>query len=256
MQNVVHFVGAGPGDPELITLKAYNILKTADVVLFADSLVPEEILQYCPEKAETIRTSHLTLEEIVSLIKEKYHQGLKIVRLHSGDLSLYSAIHEQITLLAKEGIPCELVPGVSAYQAAAAKLGVELTIPSLVQTVILTRVSGQSSPIPPEEQLATLASHKATLCLHLAAKHVTHCQQELLQHYPPDTPVAICHRVGWPDEKIIIVPLTAMAQTTKEYGLTRHTLYIISPALQPYHNLNGHRSHLYHPLYRHQFRNS
>lgn len=252
----MYFLGAGPGNPELITLKAYKILKMADVVLLADSLVPNEILQYCSERAEIIPTSPLTLEEIVSLIKQKHHQGLKIARLHSGDLSLYSAVYEQITLLTKEGIFCELVPGISAYQAAAAKLGVELTVPYLVQTVILTRVAGTSSPMPPGEELATLASHRASLCLHLAAKHVTQCQQELLQHYPPDTPVAICHRVGWPDERIVIVPLTAMAQTTKEYGLTRHTLYIVSPALQQHDNINGHRSHLYHPQYGHRFRSS
>jgi precorrin-4/cobalt-precorrin-4 C11-methyltransferase len=253
MKSGVYFIGAGPGDPDLLTVKAYKILQQADVILYADSLVPKQILKDVKPNAQLIATSNQTLEKIISLMIEKVKEGLIVVRLQSGDLCLYSAIHEQIRQLARANIPFELIPGISAYQAAAAKISSELTIPELVQTIILTRVSGSASPVPKKEELKGLAAHQASLCLYLAARHVRKAQEDLLEHYPEDTPVAVCYRVGWEDEKILIVPLTQMAIATEQNNLIRTTMYIISPALKKLSDYEF-RSRLYHPDHSHLFR--
>ncbi|TVQ47572.1 MAG: precorrin-4 C(11)-methyltransferase [Gloeocapsa sp. DLM2.Bin57] len=250
----VYLIGAGSGDPELLTVKAQKIITQADVILYADSLVPKQILQDVRPDAELIATANLTLEKIIPLMIERYRADLAVVRLHSGDLTLYSAIHEQIQALVKADVPFELVPGISAFQAAAAQLGVELTIPDLVQTIILTRISGNASSVPPQEELASLAAHQASLCLYLAARHVETAQAKLLEHYPPDTPVAVCFRVGWPDEQIWVVPLTEMASLTRSEKLVRTTMYIISPALRTRQEQLETRSRLYHPEHTHIFR--
>lgn len=226
----VYIVGAGPGDPELLTVKAQRLLAEADVILFADSLVPAQVLAGVRADAELIRTSHKTLEDILPLMIERVRAGKSVVRLHSGDPSLYGAVQEQMQALVEANIPFEVVPGISAFQLAAARLRVELTVPALVQTIILTRISGRTA-VPAAEELATLAAHKASLCLYLSARHVDAAQAELLQHYPPTTPVAICFRLGWPDEQIWLVPLTQMAAVTQAQDLIRTTLYVISPAL-------------------------
>lgn len=249
LKPAVYIVGAGPGDPDLLTVKAQKLLKCADVILFADSLIPEEILQLCREDAEIIPSANRTLEEILPVMIDRVQQQKSVVRLHSGDPSLYSAIHEQMQLLIEANIPFEIIPGISAFQAAAAKLKVELTVPGLVQTIILTRISGRTQ-VPPTEELASLAAHQASLCLYLSASHVADAQTKLLQHYPADTPVAICYRVGWKDEKIMVVNLDKMASCTAESNLIRTTLYIVSSAL----NATSGRSHLYHPAHRHLFR--
>ncbi|MBE9205876.1 precorrin-4 C(11)-methyltransferase [Nostoc sp. LEGE 06077] len=250
LKPAVYIVGAGPGDPDLLTVKAQKLLSTADVILFADALIPEQILNICRQDAEIIPTAAKTLEEIVALMVELVRSQQKsLVRLHSGDPSLYSAVHEQMQLLAEADIPFEVVPGISAFQAAAAKLKVELTVPGLVQTIILTRISGRTE-VPATEELASLAAHQASLCLYLSARHIENAQAKLLEHYPDETPVAICFRIGWPDEKIRVVPLTQMAECTQQENLIRTTLYIISPALKAANE----RSHLYNPEYHHLFR--
>ncbi|MDJ0898362.1 MAG: precorrin-4 C(11)-methyltransferase [Xenococcus sp. MO_188.B8] len=251
IRSQVYIVGAGPGDPELLTVKAHKIISQAAVILYADSLVPKQILQNTRPDAELVKTGNKTLEEIVPLMIAKVKQGLSVVRLHSGDLTLYSAIAEQMRLLAEAEIPFELIPGISAFQAAAAKLQTELTIPELVQTIILTRISGQASNVPEAEDLASLAAHQSSLCLYLAARHVEKSQAKLLQHYPPDTPVAICYRVGWDDEKIWLVSLDKMAVVSQKNNLIRTTLYLISPALK---EVTATRSRLYHPEHSHLFR--
>ncbi len=253
MKPAVYFIGAGPGDPDLLTIKAYNILKNADVILYADSLVPKQILRDTKSTAKLIVTGNKTLETILPIMIEQVKAGKIVVRLQSGDLCLYSAIQEQMQLLGEADIPFELIPGISAYQAAAAKISTELTIPNLVQTIILTRVSGEASQMPEKEELASLASHRASLCLYLAARHIRKSQIELLEHYPGDTPVAICYRVGWEDEQITIVPLEKVAQTTEDYQFIRTVLYIISPALKELSDFNF-RSQLYHPQHNHLFR--
>lgn len=255
MPSKVYIIGAGSGDPELLTLKAHRILCRADVILYADSLVPKQILQDVRDDAELIRTGNKTLETIVPLMIDRVRKNLTVARLHSGDLTLYSAIAEQMKQLSDAEIPFELVPGISAFQAAAAKLSSELTVPELVQTIILTRVSGQASSVPDKEDLASLAAHQASLCLYLAARHIEKSQAKLLEHYPPDTPVAICFRVGWEDEKIWLVDLKDMASVSQENQLIRTTLYIISPALRQISNTKT-RSRLYHPEHSHLFRQS
>jgi precorrin-4/cobalt-precorrin-4 C11-methyltransferase len=247
----VYIVGAGPGDPELLTIKAQRILAQADVILFADSLVPPQILQGVRADAELIRTANKTLEEILPLMIDRVQKGQSVVRLQSGDPSLYSAIHEQMQALAAADVPFEVIPGISAFQAAAATLQVELTVPNLVQTIILTRISGRTD-VPPGEELSTLAAHQASLCLYLSARHVAAAQAQLLEHYPADTPVAICFRLGWPDQKIVVVSLAEITQATQEHDLIRTTLYVISPAL----NAGVARSRLYDPTHDHLFRPS
>jgi len=249
LKPAVYIVGAGPGDPDLLTIRAQKLIENADVVLFADSLVPSQILELCRQDAQIIRTASKTLEEIVPMMVDIVRDRKSVVRLHSGDPSLYSAIHEQMQLLAQAQIPFEVVPGISAFQAAAAKLNVELTVPGLVQTIILTRISGRTQ-VPPTEELASLAAHQASLCLYLSARHVEESQAKLLEHYPPETPVAICFRVGWHDEKILVVSLNQIAEYTHKEKLIRTTLYIISPALGE----ATARSRLYHPEHSHLFR--
>jgi precorrin-4/cobalt-precorrin-4 C11-methyltransferase len=254
LKPAVYFIGAGPGDPELLTLKAYKIISRADVIVVADSLVPKQILHDVRPDAEIIHTGNKTLEEIIPIAIARVRANLSVARIHSGDLTLYSAIREQIQALAAANIPYELIPGISAFQAAAAKLGAELTVPELVQTIILTRIGGRASAMPESEELSLLAAHQASLCLYLAARHVEEAQEKLLKYYPPETPVAICFRVGWPDEKIWLVPLAKMAQTTQQEALIRTTLYIISPALGEISQAA--RSRLYHPEHSHLFRPS
>lgn len=251
IKSAVYFIGAGPGDPELLTLRAHKILTKADVIVVADSLVPTPILQDVRPEAELVRTGNKTLEDILPLMIERVRANQAVVRLHSGDLTLYSAIHEQMAALSAANVPFQLIPGISAFQDAAAKLGVELTVPNLVQTIILTRISGRASAVPAAEELASLAAHRASLCLYLAARHVETAQGKLLQHYPPHTPVAICYRLGWDDEQIEVVPLEKMAQTTRKKDLIRTTLYVISPALG---DVESTRSRLYHPEHSHLFR--
>lgn len=255
VQPGVYIVGAGPGDPDLLTVKAQKLLAVADVILFADSLIPEQIINLCREDAELIRSANKTLEEILPLMIERVRSHKVVIRLHSGDPSLYSAIHEQMHLLTAAQIPFEVIPGISAFQAAAAKLKVELTVPGLVQTIILTRISGRTT-VPVREELASLAAHQASLCLYLSARHVENAQTKLLEHYPANTPVAICFRLGWPDEKIRVVPLQDMAECTQQEQLIRTTLYVISPALLQSTGQTTKRSHLYHPEHNHLFRSS
>ncbi|KAM3092645.1 precorrin-4 C(11)-methyltransferase [Phormidesmis sp. 146-35] len=261
----VYIVGAGTGDPELLTVKAQKLLSQADVILFADSLVPRQLLEGARPDAEIVPTADKTLEEILPLMIEKVRSGRSIVRLHSGDPCLYGAVQEQMQGLLAAKIPFEVVPGISAFQAAAARLRVELTIPGLVQSIILTRISGRTE-VPQAEELSTLAAHQASLCLYLSARHIEKAMWKLMQHYPADTPVAICFRLGWDDEKIRVVALSEMAIVTLQENLIRTTLYVISPALtaatvptefisgdRPL-DLTGARSHLYDPDHDRLFR--
>lgn len=263
----VYIVGAGPGDPELLTVKAQRLLAQADVILFADSLVPKQVLQGVRPDAELIRTAHKTLEDILPMLTERVRSGKSVVRLHSGDPCLYGAVQEQMYALLDADIPFEVVPGISAFQAAAARLRVELTLPGLVQSIILTRVSGRTQ-VPEAEELETLAAHQASLCLYLSARHVEDSQQKLMQHYPSNTPVAICFRLGWPDEQIWLVPLEQMSQVTQRENLIRTTLYVVSPALAAatvppeiarageIDGISQTRSRLYNPDHSHLFRQS
>ena len=245
----VSFVGAGPGAKDLITLRAANRLHSAEVLVWTNSLVCPDIVQMAPVDCERVKTSTMTLEQVVPLLIDRQRQGKRVVRLHDGDTALYSAINEQICALADHDIPVEVVPGVSAYQATAAALNRELTIPGLVQTIVLSRAGGRTG-VPPRENLQHLAAIGASLCLYLSARHIDEVQDTLLQHYPADTPVAIGHRISWPDEWITVAPLHSMAAVSHEKKLIRTTLYIVSPALAQ----SPKRSKLYSPDHDHLFR--
>ena len=247
----ISIVGAGPGALDLMTIRAQERLKTAEVLVWTDSLIPLEITKIVKDDCEKIKTSSLTLEEIISILIKKHREGKKIVRLHDGDPCLYGAISEQICRLNDEGIEVEIVPGVSAYQATAATLGFELTIPDLTQTIILSRADGRTGK-PEKESLQKLASIQSSLCLYLSARHVKEVQSILINYYPADTPVAIAYRVTWPDEWIKVIPLNEMAKISQEKNLIRTTLYIISPTLK----IGRNRSKLYNPTHSHLFRSN
>lgn len=245
----VSIVGAGPGAPDLLTRRAEDRLRAAEVLIWTDSLVSPQIAALAPERCERIRTSTLTLEEVLPLMIERAQAGLRVVRLHDGDPCLYGALAEQVCGLADAGIDVDVVPGLSAYQATASALSAELTIPGVVQTIVLSRAGGRTG-VPEREQLANLARLQASLCLYLSARHVDEVQATLMEHYPADTPVAIGYRVSWPDQWLRVVPLQEMATVSKQRDLIRTTLYVISPALKA----QGQRSKLYSPDHDHLFR--
>ena len=249
MSHVVSFVGAGPGAPDLLTLRAADRLNKADVLVWTDSLVCPAITDRAPADCERIRTSTRTLEELIPLLIDRHRLGKRVVRLHDGDTALYSAINEQICALSDAGIPVEVVPGISAYQATAAGLSSELTIPGVVQTIVLSRAGGRTG-VPEREELSRLAALRASLCVYLSARHVEEVQNTLLEHYPADTPVAIGHRVSWPDQMLTVVPLNEMSAVSRERNLIRTTLYVVSPALAG----GPQRSRLYSPEHDHLFR--
>ena len=247
--NPISIVGAGPGALDLMTIRAQQRLKNADVLVWTDSLIPLQITKLVKDDCEKIKTSSLTLEEILLILIKKHKEGKKIVRLHDGDPCLYGAISEQICRLNDEGIEVEVIPGVSAYQATAASLGFELTIPDLTQTIILSRADGRTGK-PEKESLQKLASIRSSLCLYLSARHVEEVQSVLIRYYPANTPVAIAYRVTWPEEWIKVIPLSEMAKASREKKLFRTTLYIISPTLKRFSK----RSKLYSPKHSHLFR--
>jgi precorrin-4/cobalt-precorrin-4 C11-methyltransferase len=246
----VQIVGAGPGAPDLLTLRAAASLQQAQVLLWTDSLVNPRIAALAPPDCERVGTSTLTLEEVMETLVQRARAGLRVVRLHDGDPCLYGALAEQISRLADAGLAVEVVPGLSAYQATAAALGSELTLPGVVQTIVLSRAGGRTG-MPEGEALGRLAALRASLCLYLSARHVEEVEQELLLHYPPDTPVAIGYRVSWPDQWLKVVPLRQMAATSRERGLIRTTLYVVSPALA---DSGDARSLLYSASHNHLFR--
>lgn len=245
----ISIVGAGPGAIDLITQRAANRLKEAEVIVWTDSLISPQIKDLVSINCELIPSSSLTLEEIIPLLIKRYKEGKKVVRLHDGDPCLFGALSEQVFQLKNEGIGVEVIPGISAYQATAASLQAELTIPEITQTIILSRASGRTGT-PERENLDKLASLRASICLYLSARHVQSVEKTLLTYYPENTPVAIGYRVSWDDEWLKIVPLKEMASTSKKRGLIRTTIYIISPAL----GAKKQRSKLYSSNHNHLFR--
>lgn len=246
----VWIVGAGPGAPDLLTLRAARLIEQAEVLVWTDSLVNPQIAAIAPAGCERIRTSTLTLEQVMAVVIERARAGKRVVRLHDGDPCLYGALAEQVCRLADADLAVEVVPGLSAYQAAAAALNQEFTIPGVVQTIVLSRAAGRTG-MPERESLGRLAALRASLCLYLSARHVEEVQTELLQHYPADTPVAIGYRLTWPDQWITVVPLTQMAAVSRDRGLIRTTLYVVSPALAA---AGSTRSKLYSASHNHLFR--
>ena len=227
----VHFIGAGPGDPELLTLKARRLIAACPVCLYAGSLVPPEVVAGAPEGARVLDTAAMTLEETHGEIVAAHARGQDVARVHSGDPSLYGAIAEQIRRLRAENIPYEIVPGVPAYAAAAAALGQELTIPEVAQSLVLTRVSMQSTAMPEGESLENFARTGATLAIHLGIRNLREIVRVLTPHYGADCPVVVAYRVGWPDESLIRGTLTDIREKVRAEKITRTALILVGPAL-------------------------
>ncbi len=246
---VVAIVGAGPGDAELISVKGKQLLEEADLILYAGSLIPEELTHYAKSTAIVRNSASMTLEEQISLMDEHYLQGHLIVRLQSGDPSIYGAIQEQMTIFDEKGMDYFIVPGISSFQAAAAYLKSEFTIPEVVQSIILTRGEGKT-PLPEKEKLNEMAKHQATMCIFLSATIAKDVQAQLLEHYPEDTPVAILYRVTWKDEKVFTGQLKDLAKIIRDSKYTLTVLIIVGAAIGARKN----RSHLYSPSYKHTFR--
>lgn len=224
------FVGSGPGDPELITVKGMKALKEADIVIYAGSLVKEKALKYCPKRAAVYNSANMNLGEITSIMAEGARAGKRVVRLHSGDPSLYGALREQADFLDKEGIPYEVIPGVSSAFAAAAALKKELTLPGVTQTVIFTRIEGRT-PVPPQERLSSLSMHNSTICIFLSVAMIDKVVRELKKGYPTGTPAAVVYRASWKDERIIRGTLKDIAKKVKDAGIKRHALIIAGRAV-------------------------
>lgn len=242
-------VGAGSGAPEYITLKGKELLETADLILYAGSLVPEELTHFAKHTALVRNSAPMTLEEQVELMDDFYRQGKLIVRLHSGDPSIYGAIQEQMTIFDEKGYDYYIVPGISSFQAAAAYLRSEFTIPEVAQTIILTRGEG-NTPMPEHEKLEDMAKLRATMCIFLSAVIVKKVEAQLLIHYPPETPVAVLYRVSWKDEQVFVGKLADLAQIMKENKLTRTVMIIVGEAIGARKN----RSWLYGDNWNHIFR--
>jgi precorrin-4/cobalt-precorrin-4 C11-methyltransferase len=229
MGEPVRFVGAGPGDPELITVKGMRYLQDAERVVYTGSLVPEALLGYCGKNVKAYDSASLTLDGTHALLKEGYEAGERVVRLHTGDPTLYSAIREQLILLDRDNIAYEVVPGVSAAFAAAAAIQRELTIPEVSQTVILTRLGGRT-PVPDKERLAALASHRATIVIYLSVQRIEQVVKELEEHYPVQTPAVVVYRVGWPDQQIIGGTLDNIAGKVRAAGIERQAIILVGDA--------------------------
>lgn len=247
----VYFIGAGPGDPDLITVRGRDLIARCPVCLFAGSLVPRAVVAHAPSGATVRNTASLHLDQIVGLMAEASVAGRDVARVHSGDPSLYGAIAEQMRRLDALGIPYEVVPGVSAFQAAAAVLKLEFTPAGVNQTVILTRAAGRTG-LPPNEDLAELARHRVGMCLFLSAAQMDEVVGALAPHYGPDAPVVVAYRVSWPDERIIQTTLSDAAGVMAEADITMTALVLIGPMLGG--GVEPAESHLYDRTYSHNFR--
>lgn len=227
----VHFIGAGPGAADLITVRGGRLLASCPVCLYAGSIVPEELLQYCPPNARLIDTAPLSLDEIEMEYAAAHRAGQDVARLHSGDLSVWSAVAEQIRRLERLGIPYTMTPGVPSFAAAAAAIGRELTIPEVAQSLVLTRISGRASKMPERETLAAFGATRATLAIHLAIHALDHVVAELTPLYGADCPVAVVVRASWPDERIVRGTLGDIAQKLAADPVERTALILVGPSL-------------------------
>ncbi|MTI82045.1 MAG: precorrin-4 C(11)-methyltransferase [Firmicutes bacterium] len=228
---MLYIIGAGPGDPELITVKGQRILQQADLVIYAGSLVNREILNICNSEAKVVNSAKLTLKQIIDEIVQAYQQGLQVVRLHTGDPSLYGAIGEQMTELDKLNIPYEVIPGVSSFSAAAATLKKEYTVPEETQTLIITRMAGRT-PVPEKEALHSLAAHRSSMAIFLSASLVGEVQQELLKHYQEVTPVALVYKASWPEEKVVRGTLNLLQKMAEENNIKSTALILVGEFLE------------------------
>lgn len=247
----VHFIGAGPGAPDLITVRGRDLIARCKVCLYAGSLVPRELLAYCPPDTRIVDTAPLALEAIVAEFARADEAGEDVARLHSGDLSIWSAMGEQLRELDVLGIPYTITPGVPSFAAAAAALRRELTLPEVAQSLVLTRIGGRASSMPPKETLGNFAASGTTLAIHLSIHALENAVAELLPSYGASCPVAIVYRASWPDEKVIRGELGTICALAAAAGLERTALILVGPALaaQDFRN-----SALYNIDYQRRFR--
>ncbi|RLB37256.1 MAG: precorrin-4 C(11)-methyltransferase [Deltaproteobacteria bacterium] len=245
----VYFIGAGPGDQDLITVKGRKRIQEADLVLYAGSLVPVEVVACAKEGAKVVDSSSMTLDQTHSAIMKTVGSGGMVARVHTGDPSLYGAVREQARLLERDGVDYEIIPGVSVAFATAARAAISFTLPENTQTLILTRTGGKT-PVPEREQLSDLASHGCSLAIYLSAWNTGGMVQQLLSGgYPGDTPVVVGYRVGWPDEEIFHTTLWDLVRDVKKRGIRRQAVFLVLPG----QGRNA-RSHLYDPAFTHGFR--
>ena len=246
----VYIVGAGAGDPELITVKGQKLLQKADVIIYAGSLVNPALLDFAKEGAEIHDSASMTLPEVIETIEKAVAKGRMVVRLHTGDPTIYGAIQEQMDALKKKGIDFEVVPGVSSFLATAAALKQEYTLPGISQTVIITRNEGRT-PVPEREKLRSLAAHQATMCIFLSITMLADVVKELIEGgYAPDTPIAIVQRASWPEQKIVRATLETIVAEIADKGIDRTAMIVVSRCLGADYEL----SRLYAPEFSHMFR--
>ena len=250
LSNPVLFVGAGPGDPELITVKGQKALMAADVVIYAGSLVPEELLQWTRPGTTALSSASMNLEEIIEAIKSAHREGKRVVRLHTGDPSLYGAIFEQMVELQKHGIPYNVIPGVTAAFAAAAAIGLEYTLPEVSQTLILTRMAGRT-PVPEKEKLADLAGHQASMAIYLSMSMVDEVAGILAAAYGEKATCAVVYRASQPEEKVIVTTLEKLAKRVETEKITKQALIIAGKVLDVNPSNLKHKSKLYDKEFKH-----
>lgn len=247
---MVHIVGAGPGDPELITVKGQRCLSEADVVIYAGSLVNPQLLDYCKEGAAIYNSASMTLDDVVAVIAAAEQKGQMTVRLHTGDPSVYGAIQEQMDAFSKKGIEFDVIPGVSSCFATAAALKQEYTLPGISQTVIITRNEGRT-PVPEREKLRSLAQHQSTMCIYLSIMMLDKVVAELIAGgYRPETPIAIVQRASWPEQKIVRGTLATIVKDIEDEHIDRTAMIVVSNCLEADYEL----SRLYAPEFSHMFR--
>lgn len=246
---MVHFIGAGPGDPELLTIKGKRLIDEADVIIYAGSLVNPAVLKDAKKGAAIYNSAGMTLEEVIGVIKEAEEQGKQAVRVHTGDPAIYGAHREQMDELDKLGIAYDVIPGVSSFLATAAALKKEYTLPGVSQTVILTRMEGRT-PMPEKEKLADLAKHQATMIIFLSVGQMEELAKQLMTSYPPTTPVAVVYKASWEDQKIVTGNLTDIAQKVEEAGIRKTALTVVGDFLGDEYEL----SRLYDKHFTHEFR--
>ncbi len=247
---MVHFVGAGPGATDLITIRGHKLLSEADVIIYAGSLVNKELLDYAKEGAEIHNSAHMTLEEVIGVVIKAEKENKDTVRLHTGDSSIYGAIREQIDILKSLNVQFEVVPGVSSFCGAAASLNAEYTLPDVSQSVIITRMEGRT-PVPERESIRSFAAHKSTMVLFLSSGLTEELSKELIAGgYEKDTPVAVVYKATWPDEKILRCTIESLPQTMKDNSINKTALILVGNFLGDEYE----RSELYNPKFSHELR--
>lgn len=250
-QGEVIFIGAGPGDPELVTVKGYKALERADRVIYAGSLVNPALLQICRQGTPVHDSAKLTLEEVINLIREGMKNGETVVRLHTGDPSMYGAIQEQFDQLSELGIAYSVIPGVSSVFAAAAAVQREFTLPEISQTLILTRLAGRT-PVPEREALAELAKHQASMAIFLSVQDMHSVVEALREGYPDNTPIAVIYKASWPEEHVIMGTLATIEESVQAAGVRKQAQILVGDFLDP--TTRYARSKLYDPTFTHEYR--